>query len=446
MVLKMKKVTHWLMMVVVLFAYLTLGESISQDRKIVIKKRGVALVIGNGAYKTSPLKNPVNDAHDIAQSLQQMGFQVIYNKNADQRTMEKAISNFGKQLRNGGVGLFYFAGHGVQSKGHNYLIPIGAEIESESDVKYKAIDAGIVLGKMEDARNDLNIVILDACRNNPFAQSFRSTSFGLARMDAPKGSMIAYATAPGSVAADGVGRNGIYTKHLLKHMKEPGLKIEEVLKKVRIDVMDETEEKQIPWESTSLRGDFYFNPKTNAAIVKKQPPAILSIIKSFFENPDNKKAAFALSVTYYENGLGYDATGSSGMIANDPYATDIKDNNLRGARSVYELDIIPDHIWIKLIKKADGYIDVADLAIGKDINYSRSFSEHEHVKIPRGLGYKIIRDIYANNFCNKTAKQVEVRVPTFDLQLSTKNVLYIEEPSDVTKRVRGEDPTPPIYK
>lgn len=237
----------------------------------------LALVIGNADYRTSPLKNPVNDAFDMAQTLRTLGFEVIHKEDADQRAIENAISEFGRQLRKqGGVGLFYFAGHGIQVNGRNYLIPIDAEIETESDVRFEAVDAGRVLGKMEDAGNDLNIVILDACRDNPFARSFRTSSKGLARMDAPKGSLIAYATAPGSVAADGEGRNGIYTKYLLKHMTTPGLKVEEVLKQVRVDVINETKEKQIPWESSSLTGEFYFALKRGIAVEKLPPVEALA--------------------------------------------------------------------------------------------------------------------------------------------------------------------------
>jgi hypothetical protein len=235
-----------------------------------VKEQRLALVIGNGAYKSSPLKNPVNDAYDMARTLKILGFEVIHKENAGQKTMKEAIREFGKRLRRDGcIGLFYFAGHGIQVKGINYLIPVDAKIETESDVEYEAVDAGRILGKMEDAGNDLNIVIVDACRDNPFALSFRSGSRGLARMDAPKGNIIVYATAPGKVAADGEGRNGIYTKHLLKHMKISGLTVEQVLKKVRVDVIRETGSKQVPWESSSLTGDFYFAPK-RAIVIKKE--------------------------------------------------------------------------------------------------------------------------------------------------------------------------------
>ena len=223
------------------------------------KQARIALVIGNGDYKTAPLANPVNDAEDMAAVLKSNGFDVTLKTNAKMRAMDEAINAFGRKLRDGGDGLFYYAGHGIQVGGNNYLIPIGAAIESESDVKYKAINAGIILGKMEDAGNNLNIVILDACRNNPFARSFRSAEKGLARMDAPKGSLVAYATAPGSIAADGDGRNGIYTKHLIENIKRPGVKIEDVLKNVRVAVVKETGERQVPWESSSLMGNFYIN-------------------------------------------------------------------------------------------------------------------------------------------------------------------------------------------
>ena len=210
----------------------------------------IALVIGNGAYRSAPLKNPVNDAGDMANVLMESGFKVTLKINASQKEMETAMRSFGKKLRVGGIGLFYYAGHGLQLNGTNYLIPVDAQIETESDVKYEAVDAGRILGKMEDAGNNLNIVILDACRNNPFARSFRSSVTGLARMDAP---------APGELAADGDGRNGIYSKHLIQNIRMSGLTIEQVLKNVRVAVAKETSNKQVPWESSSLMGNFYFN-------------------------------------------------------------------------------------------------------------------------------------------------------------------------------------------
>ncbi|MCK5925965.1 MAG: DUF4189 domain-containing protein, partial [Methylococcales bacterium] len=166
-----------------------------------------------------------------------------------------------KKLRgNAGVGLFYYAGHGMQVDGSNYLIPIGASIQQSYDVSEESVSANYILKAMEASGNKLNIVILDACRNNPFARGWRSgTANGvLARMDAPTGSIIAYATGPGDTAEDGNSSNGTYTKHLLKNMDTPGLSIEEVFKKVRIGVIEDTSKKQVPWESNSLTGNFYF--------------------------------------------------------------------------------------------------------------------------------------------------------------------------------------------
>lgn len=219
-----------------------------------------ALVIGNSAYGTGPLKNPVNDATDMATTLQKLGFKVMLKKNANLETMEEAVENFGNSLKRGGVGLFYFAGHGVQVNGINYLIPIGAKINKESDVKYRSVDANKILDEMANANNGLNIVILDACRDNPYARSFRSASRGLAIVSsAPTGTFISYSTSPGNVAADGKGRNSPYTESLLKHMATPDLPIEHVFKKVRQELNTKTNGKQIPWELSSLSGDFIFN-------------------------------------------------------------------------------------------------------------------------------------------------------------------------------------------
>ena len=218
----------------------------------------VALVIGNGDYKSSPLRNAINDAKDMSKKLQALGFEVIHKSNADKPTVLKAINQFGRKLRSSEVGLFYYAGHGLQVKGSNYLIPIGAYVSSETDVEYEGVNAGRILGKMETAGNKVNIIILDACRDNPFKRSFRSSTRGLARMDAPRGTFIAYSTKPGSVAADGDGRNGIFTKHLLKNMTTPDLPIEKVLKRVRNGVLNDTAQQQMPWQSSSLTGEFYF--------------------------------------------------------------------------------------------------------------------------------------------------------------------------------------------
>jgi len=218
----------------------------------------VALLIGNSTYSDSPLLNPVNDARAMSQALRDVGFEVILRENANAADMKRAIREFGSRIQNGGTGLFYYAGHGMQVKGENYLIPINAEIYGEAEVEYEAVNVGLVLAQMENARNNMNIVILDACRNNPFAKSSRSMDKGLASINAPTGTLIAYATAPGNVAADGSGNNGLYTEELLSQIRNPGLKIEDVFKRVRANVLKRSGNQQIPWESSSLIGDFYF--------------------------------------------------------------------------------------------------------------------------------------------------------------------------------------------
>ncbi len=234
----------------------------------------VALIIGNGKYESAPLRNAMNDARAMGSALRGLGFDVVERENLDQKEMKKEIQAFGEKLLKGGVGLFYYAGHGMQVNGRNYLIPVGAAIEHEKQVEYEAVDAGAVLTEMDYARNRLNIVILDACRDNPFARSFRSAAQGLASMNAPTGTLIAYATAPGSVANDGPGENGVYTGELIKSMQVPGLRIEDVFKQVRSAVRESTQGKQVPWEASSLEGDFYFNPSMTASAPVHAPERI----------------------------------------------------------------------------------------------------------------------------------------------------------------------------
>ena len=250
-------------LLVTLMALLLSGVAFGQDRAGVTSEPRVALVIGNSSYAVGPLKNPVNDAEDMAQMLRTLGFRVTLRQNATHRQMIEAIGELGRQLKaSGGVGLFYFAGHGVQSRGRNFLIPVNAGIDSESQLEFDAVDANRVLAAMDEAGNRVNLVILDACRDNPVARSFRSGSRGLAQMEAAQGTYIAFATAPGSVALDGPGRNGLYTHYLLQSLRQPDTDIDKVFRRVTADVARATGGKQVPWISSSLTGDFSFRPDT----------------------------------------------------------------------------------------------------------------------------------------------------------------------------------------
>jgi len=223
----------------------------------------VALVIGNAAYPGDPLRNPVNDAREMARTLRGLGFTVLLHENVGKRAMEDAMLEFGRRIAEGGVGLFFYAGHGMQVRGRNYLVPVDARIQEEAATRVAAVDVDLLLEQLSAARNRVNIVILDACRNNPFEQKLRGGSQGLAAVDAARGTLVAYATSPGSVAIDGQGQHGLYTEELLKALRQPGLKIEEVFKRVRIQVTQRSKGSQTPWESSSLTGDLVVNIQVN---------------------------------------------------------------------------------------------------------------------------------------------------------------------------------------
>jgi uncharacterized caspase-like protein len=232
------------------------GTAITEER--------LALVIGNAAYRTDALDNPINDARLVADSLKRAGFNVTLRENLDRAGLVNAMREFGTRLSENTVAVLYYAGHGLQLRDRNYLIPVDAEIRSEDEIPIAGLDLGFILGRMQFARSRINIVILDACRNNPFAgRSSSSTAQGLAQMDAPVGTLLAFATAPGKLAADsggGASANSLYASYLARHLLTPGLPVESVFKRVREGVVRDTKEQQVPWESSSLQGEFAFVP------------------------------------------------------------------------------------------------------------------------------------------------------------------------------------------
>ena len=262
-----------------------------------VSEQHLALVIGNAAYGGQPLRNPVNDAKVIAASLRKYGFAVIERTDASKKTMEDAILEFSEKLKAGGVGLFYYAGHGLQVRGHNYLVPVDANLPSEAAVRFQAVDVDAVLEQMAEARNRANVVILDACRNNPFQVASRGAPKGLAAIDAARGTLIAYSTAPGSVASDGDGANSHYTASLVRALGEPNLKVEEVFKQVRRHVAEATGGTQTPWESSSLTGDLIIN---QSATVGPAPQAVAPA------NRDAVEAAFWNSIAQSANAADFE--------------------------------------------------------------------------------------------------------------------------------------------
>jgi tetratricopeptide (TPR) repeat protein len=237
---------------------LTLAEIYKNEKRY-------ALVIGNAKYKAvAPLKNATNDANDIAAELERSNFEVIKVIDGDYSKMREAFTKFHEKLSNGPkdqtVGLFYYAGHGLQNEGENYLVPIEANVKYDDDIPRMCLPMHrVVLANMERSSTRMNIVIMDACRNNPFPSSARDIGGGgLAEIKRAKGSFIAYATAPGATASDGEGRNGLYTQELLKAMKKPGRTIEQVFKEVRQNVLKLSDDKQNTWDSSNIIGEFYF--------------------------------------------------------------------------------------------------------------------------------------------------------------------------------------------
>jgi uncharacterized caspase-like protein len=244
--------------------------------------RRSALVIGNGAYtdRLASLANAVNDAEAVARTLQEIGFSVTLMRNADKRSIDEAVEAFSRRLGPGDIGLFYFSGHGVQVDGENYLVPINAQLSRQADAQYDAVPLGKVINAVESTRATAKIIILDACRDNPFYRRWRSTFRGGATrgLAAPLssgvgGTLIAFSTAPGKVAADGIGNNSNspFTTYLLRHLRTPNLEVGQLFRRVRGDVVAVTRNEQIPWVSEALVGEVYLHQR-NTGIAVAAPP------------------------------------------------------------------------------------------------------------------------------------------------------------------------------
>ena len=252
----------------------------------------VALVIGNSNYKKSPLTNPVNDARDMAAKLLGLGFTVIKRENLTTKEIGPTLREFKSKLTPGAVALFFYAGHGLQVKGVNYLPVVDADIAGEEDVPSQSMSVSLVLETMEEAKTRLNLMFLDACRNNPFARRFRSAAGGLAKVNVPSGTLLSFATRPGSVASDGNGRNGLYTLHLLNQMDKPGVAIEQALKRVIGGVKSDSAGEQEPWMEGAIEGDFCFGGCSATPIpvgTSAADPAAIEL--TFWDNVRNSRSA-----------------------------------------------------------------------------------------------------------------------------------------------------------
>ena len=282
---------------ILLLSLILLAPAIAAGQRTltVSGEQRVALVIGNAAYKESRLLNPVNDARAVAGALERLGFIVIKRENVKSREIGSALREFRSRLSPGSVALFFYAGHGLQVRGVNYLPAVDAEIEAEEDVANQSLDMTKVLELLDEAKTRINLVFLDACRNNPFSRRFRSASRGLAKVDAASGTLISFATRPGSVAADGEGKNGLYTEHLLNHMATTGLPIEQMLKRVGADVKLASKGRQEPWSEGLLEGDFYFRPAAPAAVAAPSAVDVAVLELALWDSVKNSRNAEELS-------------------------------------------------------------------------------------------------------------------------------------------------------
>ncbi len=288
---------------------------ISHASHVAASEKRVALVIGNSAYQnTPPLANPRNDATEMGKVLKRIGFDVDVVVDATKSQMDQALRRFGNKLDGSIAAVFYYAGHGIQVDGTNYILPVDSTLKNERDLNWESSDLTIVLKQME-GHNRVNLLFLDACRDNPLSQTLargigesRSSAIGrgLASMKANAGTLISYSTKEGEVAADGKGKHSPYTEALLKHIEMPGVEIGLMLRKVREEVIAATKNKQVPWEYGSLLGEFYFTGPVKIQVKpeKKRPTSESKIEALYWESikSDTDPVAFEEYLKKYPDG------------------------------------------------------------------------------------------------------------------------------------------------
>ncbi len=259
------------------FALSAMAQPVEKSRALDetwLGAKRVALVIGNASYKYAPLKNPLNDATAVDSELKKLGFTTRLVKDSSWQSLNESVRDFLQQTRDADARIVFYAGHGAQIRGKNYLMPVDLQLDSEEDLVQHSLNVNEVLDRMGRNVKGLNVVILDACRNNPMSNvaltadgrkmKIRGDRPGFATIQTPPGTMLAFSTSPGSVADDlAGGANSLYTKHLLRHMSEPGLSLEQMFKRVRIDVLQESQQKQIPWEQGNLTVDYCLKLSAN---------------------------------------------------------------------------------------------------------------------------------------------------------------------------------------
>ena len=325
----------------------------SEGAMKLVRARKVALVLGNSDYKSvGVLPNPVNDANAIAKILTGFGFGVTLQLDAGRAQMEAAITAHALRLAEGkGVGLFYYAGHGLQLAWTNFLVPVDAAIHTAADVHAGCVDLSGLMDGMRKAANPMNIVILDACRDNPFERDFRVSNKGLTQMDAPNDTLLAYATAPGNVASDGDGANGLYTESLIKEIRTPETRIEDVFKPVRLNVRRKTGGAQVPWESTSLEEDFWFLP----------PPPLVRIAEEHARAESEKRARVQAEAQRVAEAESERKARAEADAKREHEEREIADNGRKFKEELARWESIknsrnPDDFYSFLLERPSGYI------------------------------------------------------------------------------------------
>jgi type VI secretion system VasD/TssJ family lipoprotein len=287
------------------------------------RQRRVALVIGNGRYPEFPLNNPEHDAELIAQTLRGLDFEVSQYLNLNARDFKRVLREFARSMDDDQVAsVFYYAGHGVQIGGRNYLLPVDIALRDQAEVRDEAIDLQeALLARVDRVRPRARIFIIDACRNDPFAAAGRESRNvnGLAEMAAP-GALIAFSAAPGGVAEDGpVGGNSIYTRHLAAELRSPGVEVEDMLKAVRIEVLRDTAQRQIPWVNTSMVVNFMFNPGPAAALAlpKRSLQLLVQATRNLNTDASNASASLALRIYVLRDASGFEQASFDSLYDDD---------------------------------------------------------------------------------------------------------------------------------
>ncbi|MGR6330996.1 caspase family protein [Sphingomonas sp. XXL09] len=335
-----------------------------------------ALVIGNATYPDgNDLKNPVNDANDLAAKLKGYGFETIVGTNSNDKEMEKLLKNFKMLLDTHDVGLFFFAGHGMQIEGTNYLLAIDTDMDSETDAKHSSLSLDKVVDVMARSKSSTKIIVLDACRNNPWERRWHRGPGvrGLASVYAPKGTIIGFATSPGEVALDGAGRNGTYTAALLQHIDTPDCSIETMFKRVRNTVAAASAGKQTSWEHTSLSGEFYFNLSLGNLIEEYDGKAIADQL--FPIDPKKKSHEIISGLKTYD---WYSQNPALGKLTADVANKAGKDSVFVLGRNIYQA--------------ACGSSNVASGFIGAFMSKTQSYSPERRKALLDGMLFEIFFD------------------------------------------------------